>query len=262
MSRNTKLILGGALCLIIFIILAGVIKYRTPFYSTLIKFDVGISGILNNSTSLGVAKVMLFVTYLGNAEILIASYSVLIIILVILHEELIAAFFAAGLALGQTLSVTMKNLLARTRPDDAIITISHSGYAFPSGHALISMVFYGFIGYCLVHVMHKSWQKWLTGCIAGVVIFMIGFSRIYLGVHWASDVIGGWLAGGAILILLILIFKKIQERFHLQKLSVPHGASFVVIGLLLIALAFFICYFYVTQSSELRSTVITANTYY
>ena len=79
------------------------------------------------------------------------------------------------------------------RPDPFFMP-KPSTYSFPSGHALISLCFYGLLAGTLTHDMRSKWHRVLVWCAAAVLITLIGLSRVYLGVHWPSDVIAGYAA--------------------------------------------------------------------
>jgi undecaprenyl-diphosphatase len=98
----------------------------------------------------------------------------------------------------------IKNIIARVRPDH-IRLIEQGGYSFPSGHAMISIALYGFIIYLL---MTKSYNKYIK--IIGIpllvlLIIGIGCSRIYVGVHYPSDILAGYLLSMTILLLTITL---------------------------------------------------------
>jgi len=101
------------------------------------------------------------------------------------------AFSVGG---GTLLNVILKNIFLRPRPDFVNAFYHESGYSFPSGHAMISVLFYGMAAYLLARGM-----RWQGRVRLGVTVFtlalLIGFSRIFLGVHFLTDVLGGWAAG-------------------------------------------------------------------
>ena len=109
------------------------------------------------------------------------------------------------------LNQTAKYLFARTRPEDINLVIE-TGFSFPSGHSMVSLAFYGFFVYLLYH---KKWskKKRLMACIPLIILtLLVGISRIYLGVHYASDVLAGFALAMAYLIIFIKLFYKKMER--------------------------------------------------
>lgn len=96
-----------------------------------------------------------------------------------------------NLALTLVLNQLLKNIIQRPRPEGFRL-VEASGYSFPSGHSMVSMAFFGLIIWLVWHrVRNRRARIALCGAFA-LVIFLIGFSRIYLGVHYASDVIAGF----------------------------------------------------------------------
>lgn len=100
-----------------------------------------------------------------------------------------------------------KNIVLRTRPDHLRL-IEETGYSFPSGHAMGSITFYGFIIFLLSKSKINKYLKTFLSVIIGLTIFLIGISRIYVGVHYPSDIIGGFLLGYIILISSIEFLTK------------------------------------------------------
>ena len=101
----------------------------------------------------------------------------------------------------------IKNIVLRTRPDHLRL-IEETGYSFPSGHAMGSIAFYGFIIFLLSKSKINKNLKIFLSVIIGITIFLIGISRIYVGVHYPSDIIGGFLLGYIILIRSIEFLTK------------------------------------------------------
>ncbi len=100
-----------------------------------------------------------------------------------------------------------KNIVLRTRPDHLRL-IEETGYSFPSGHAMGSIAFYGFVIFLLSKSKINKYLKIFLSIIIGLTIFLIGISRIYVGVHYPSDIIGGFLLGYIILISSIEFLTK------------------------------------------------------
>ena len=100
----------------------------------------------------------------------------------------------------------VKHLVRRARPDKALWLVQESGFSFPSGHTMISIFFYGTIIYLVNKYDVKFKTQISSVCIALMVL--VGISRIYLGVHYATDVIGGYLLAGALLLGLTYLFDK------------------------------------------------------
>ncbi|KMM36222.1 phosphatase PAP2 family protein [Guptibacillus hwajinpoensis] len=103
-------------------------------------------------------------------------------------------FFIIAVAGGGLLTKVLKHFFARSRPtvDAAYDAV---GYSFPSGHAMGSFILYGFIGYLIIRSQRGKTTKWISGILVALFILLIGFSRMYLGVHYPSDVLAGYAAG-------------------------------------------------------------------
>ena len=86
--------------------------------------------------------------------------------------------------------------------------INETGYSFPSGHSMIAVSFYGFIIFLIWRMNIKKIYKFLFSLFTGFLIFLIGISRIYLGVHFPSDVIGGYSISLCFLIVYISLIRK------------------------------------------------------
>ena len=103
----------------------------------------------------------------------------------------------------------LKNLISRARPD--LLAYPATGFAFPSGHATRAVAFYGFLLFILWPRLTSMWKK-IALIITALIILGIGFSRLYLGVHYLSDVVAGYLIGAFFVWLGIKI-----SRINLSK---------------------------------------------
>ena len=140
----------------------------------------------------------------------------------------LAALLAAMVS-GVALNLTLKYAFVRPRPEFANAYYHETGFSFPSGHAMLAVVFYGLLAYLLVCTIPRwKWQAiFVLG--AATLALLIGFSRLYLGVHYLTDVLGGWAAGSLWLAACITATEAAQYRAQSRHRSpqrcseLPHG---------------------------------------
>jgi undecaprenyl-diphosphatase len=134
-----------------------------------------------------------------------------------LQWEAVMALFAALFSTGVNLLV--KDLVQRPRPTSGavnVITILNS-YSFPSGHVMFYLGFFGFIGFLTFSLLKPSLKRSLLLVFVGGLIALIGISRIDLGQHWASDVLGAYLLGTLTLVVIIQIYRWGKTRFFVHQ---------------------------------------------
>ena len=148
--------------------------------------------------------VMTFISHLGSATILIL---ICIILYILLKDKKMALIIMLNLAIVYLLNVIIKMIIARPRPD-ILRLVYETGYSFPSGHAMVATGFYGFLIYIAnKKIKNKALRRCITFLLT-LLIFLIGISRIYLGVHYATDIIGAFMIGIIYLVIFINILKK------------------------------------------------------
>jgi len=149
---------------------------------------------------------MVFFTEIGNYYFMIVLFLVLLVVLFILNRKKSALLLSVSMAAGWALSEVLKFAVQRTRPQSTLLF--ESGYSFPSQHAMMSAIFFLVLLYSFKEDIKNNWLR-LLFILANVFMFLvIGFSRVYLGVHWTSDVIGGWALGIALVNFIIPKFFK------------------------------------------------------
>jgi len=171
---------------------------------TLSTLDPVFGGWLIAHTSLSGDYVFSVITFLGDALIISIGTGLLGFWLAKRKNwnKLIFLFSAVGGS--ALLNLVLKNVFHRTRPLFPQAFLVDTGYSFPSGHTMISLAFYGAVAYiALTYIKSRNW-KILTVAGALVVSVLIGFSRLYLGVHYLTDVLAGWAAGGLGLAVCVL----------------------------------------------------------
>lgn len=192
-TKRKILFLVACVLLTIFVII-----FKKIDSGTIVAFDNFVYGLLEHNEIL--TKIMKIVTWFGESYTLIFLSVALFLFFTNKRE---AAAVPLNLALIATCNATLKILVKRPRPI-GIRLIDVTGYSFPSGHSASSFAFYGFLMYLIYRKCKNKKLKILSMSFLGVLIFAIGVSRIYLGVHYASDVFGGFALAGFYLILYVL----------------------------------------------------------
>ncbi|HEY2493501.1 MAG TPA: phosphatase PAP2 family protein [Paenibacillus sp.] len=195
------------LCLLMFVGIAFAIGGNrvTFFDNPIISFIQGLespawTGVMKWFTTVGSAGVM----------IIISICTLFILYVVFKHRQELILFFAVVLG-SQFLNIMLKNIFKRIRPDlHRLIEIE--GFSFPSGHSMAAFSFYGILTYLMWrHTRPRVARIILLTCSASMIL-LIGVSRVYLGVHYPSDIIGGYLASSAWILICIISFKRFKKR--------------------------------------------------
>ncbi|WP_371915107.1 phosphatase PAP2 family protein [Fischerella major] len=145
---------------------------------------------------------MLGITFLGEPVFLLLICLGIGIRLLYYHRRSQATTLGIAAVGAIGLNYLIKVLFGRARPQLWNRIVDVGQYSFPSGHAMISLVIYGFIGY-LIAKRYPRWRAWIF-TLTIILIIAIGFSRLYLGVHWPTDVVAGYAAGVVWLMTCIL----------------------------------------------------------
>jgi membrane-associated phospholipid phosphatase len=172
-------------------------------------FDRSILSLIQKIRTPEGTRVMVALTALGDGVPLAAVTAFWVIASLARRDRPSAALmvFAAGGAAG--LNLLLKPLFERSRPPDPLAAIPGGGmptlgYAFPSGHAMLSLCIHGFAAYLALQGSPRSPARLTIAAAHALLILGIGFSRLYLGVHWPTDVAAGYLAGAPWLAACIL----------------------------------------------------------
>lgn len=172
------------------------------------QLDARIQAIMGSLLTPEVTEFMVFITNLGGTRSTVVGVLLVGIPLLFLRRwwSLFGLVFAT--AGGGLILWGLKLFFQRARPVETVIDVG--GYAFPSGHAFAAMVFFGY----LIHLSFRHFRipaiQIVATLLGSAMIFLIGSSRVYLNVHWLTDVVGGWIAGFAWLLLSITIVRHIE----------------------------------------------------
>ena len=190
------------ICLIGFLALAEDVFNKEIMNGDIIGYKF-ISTYLISDFATPIAK---FITNFGGAIFLIG---IAVILFIVIKNKKIGISIITNLGIITILNQLLKRILQRPRPEEFRI-INESGYSFPSGHSMISMAFYGYLIYLIYKYVKNKYLKWFLITILGILIVNIGIIRIYLGVHYTSDVLAGFLISISYLIVYISIVNKLE----------------------------------------------------
>ena len=183
----------------IFIVLSILVLTRND-----IHIDSTIYGLISKYISNNLTNNVKLLTNLGSALIVI---SVVIIVLIFYKNKRYGLFMSINLITITIFQLILKSIFTRSRPID-INLIEETGYSFPSGHSLTVMAFYGFIIYLIYISKLNKKSKILYISLFSLIIFVVGFSRVYLGVHFFTDVIGAFTFALSYLIIYTQVIKR------------------------------------------------------
>ncbi|WP_284222674.1 phosphatase PAP2 family protein [Brevundimonas denitrificans] len=151
-------------------------------------------------------------TSLGGIAVLGLFAVIVVLFLILQRKHLSALLLVLGLAGGVALSEGLKAVFGRDRPPAAYQAVETINASFPSGHALLSAVFYLSIGVMLTRAFPRRRFKAYVLGVALLLTLIVGLTRIYLAAHWASDVLAGWSVGAAWAMALWLVAYAVQRR--------------------------------------------------
>jgi membrane protein DedA with SNARE-associated domain/membrane-associated phospholipid phosphatase len=208
-------------------------------FGQIAQFDVMFANLLASFRNMNLVKIFLFFTVLGNTKTIIVFLFAVISILFIYKKR----NYILPLLLSVVSSITLDNLIKYLihRPRPPVAVYHEPFYSFPSGHATISVAFYGFLAYILIREIKNLKIKLNILFSAFLIIFLIGLSRIYLCVHYFSDVWGGYILGATgVLVGIALneqyLFKKNQPKNE----NISSSSKIAIAFTVLISIAFYI----------------------
>jgi undecaprenyl-diphosphatase len=194
----------------LFLILFGLLCYlarQLPYFAG----DISLSLWLQSIEIPFFKPTMQVASHWATASILVVLISVG---LWILKKRLEVIFIASLTSAAGLASWLLKELVSRPRPSGELVQLSSEslGLSFPSGHATLALVFCGFLFYLAPRLVKQPVVRGLLRSLLIILILLIGLSRIYLGVHWASDVVGGLFLGGLLLYPAIVLYSNYAAK--------------------------------------------------
>lgn len=193
--------------LIIFFSVLTVLSKTQPYFS----FDLTITKNIQQINYSWFNNLMNLISFLGNFWPAIISAGIIVLVLIIIRKQYDALFLFISSAGAGLISESLKTLVARPRPDPRLITQIGQflrSDSFPSGHVLFFIGFYGFLLFLVFSKLKKGLIRTVLISALSLMILLIGMSRIYLGAHWFSDVLGAYLIGTVWIFVVVLLYRK------------------------------------------------------
>lgn len=205
-------------------------------HSELVQIDTNIITFITTVRTGALIRPMLFFTALANWPTILLLFLFFATFWIWRKRWFLAWMFFLTIAGSELLAVLMKILINRERPDPSAALLIETSASFPSGHALIALSFYGFLAYAFARARRSLFARAVIVCSALALITAIGVSRIYLGVHWPSDILGGYILA---LFLLVIIATAADMYYRFFGERRRHEKNFFPFRWILFPLAIF-----------------------
>ena len=217
------------LLILVLLLVCGITLSLAAFFFGVFRFDLKVAFALIGEHNPVVSAIMAAVSFLGDGLVPLILVLLVAAVCAVKKKWVEAIFVVATLISSAILSGVLKMLVGRPRPPGFSLNPndlfqSFNQYSYPSGHVLFFVTFFGFVGF-LAWKDLAGWKRWITNAICATLIVLIAPSRIYLGEHWLSDVIGSYIIGTFWLIILILLYQLVlyqstkmleKEQTHLE----------------------------------------------
>ena len=177
-------------------------------------FDVRVSEYLVGLRSKRLTGLMATASAFGDHRFLLVATPAVLLALWSARRHVSALLFAGSVVGGFGLSTVLKIAIARARPEAWKALVTEKSYSFPSGHAVMSTVFFGGLAAVVFHLSKSPLRRGLAVLLASAIVLTIAASRVYLGAHWPTDTLAGMAAG---LIWVVIYASATETVTHIQR---------------------------------------------
>lgn len=161
-------------------------------------------------------NIIRIITHLGD-PIIVTSITILLVIIPKTRKK-VGYPMAAAVIVSEALNLILKEIFARQRPN-ILQLVNETTYSFPSGHAMINTTVYTMLGIFAIKYIRSKKIKISVVIMCIIMPLIISFSRVYLGVHYAGDVLGGMLLGFAVTVFIYVLLKKEEKLLQAKNIS-------------------------------------------
>jgi membrane protein DedA with SNARE-associated domain/membrane-associated phospholipid phosphatase len=189
----------------------------------LVRFDAAVADALHGTATPALTAFFSVIATLGSKEAVALLCLFVAVVLGWRRQWLLLGTWLTTVAGGVLVNEFLKELFVRPRPVLEYPLLLEASYGFPNGHAMVTLIVYGMLAYLIVRIL-KVWRaRMITVFGAALLVLLIGFSQLYLGVHYFSDVVAGFASGGAWLSICITVAESFQRSKHLtEQASLPN----------------------------------------
>jgi undecaprenyl-diphosphatase len=193
----------------IYAVLAALAHVYTHF-----AWDLALMRGIQSIEAPGFSRLMIWLSALGSGWVPTALVGGVGIALALARFRLEGIICIVGVSLGAALNSLLKIMTGRPRPDPALVDVMkvYNHDSFPSGHVVFFVEYFGFLFFLSYVLLRRGRLRRVLLVLFGALILLIGVSRVYMGAHWPSDVLGAYLAGGVWLMLMIEVYRRLKAR--------------------------------------------------
>jgi membrane-associated phospholipid phosphatase len=184
--------------------------------SMLAQLDVAVTEVVHGWTVGWLTELVWGVTDLASTGVVVLLTVLGVLVLAALRQWRGAIALALSVLATQVVVAIVKVLVTRPRPEADVALADHSGYSFPSGHSASAVALYVTLALVAASLWHTRWRT-AAYVAAGLVALAVGLSRVYLGAHYPTDVLAGWLTGG----ILVTVCWALSSRLPGQRRPTP-----------------------------------------
>ena len=204
--------LNASFGLVMFVMLGYLVKF---FPASLSPFDRAIQQLIRKDMCSGLTKFFKHVSNFGGVHYIVVMVTVILVIFLIKKWYAEAIFLVVNVITAPILVTILKYVYDRQRPSLTHLVVEN-GLSFPSGHATASVMLYISLMIICRQRIKQHYLKYILLFIAVVMIVLIGMSRIYLGVHYPTDILGGWLLSGSWLLFWFPVYDEVRFKWRFK----------------------------------------------
>jgi membrane-associated phospholipid phosphatase len=212
------------------------VLYKDPFT----KIDIRVVNLIPAIRTSLQTHFFSFITFIGNWETMGLIVVTAGFILLLKRQRLAAATFAFALLVEEGSSFALKHLVGRVRPEQALSLIREDSFSFPSGHVMRATVLLGVLAYFIYKSFRSSLAKLAIGITYITAVFLVALSRIYLGVHYPSDVLASTFYGGFLLVIFITAMECLEHHPKYRKAFIVENKFLILVPALALGFAWYL----------------------